>query len=65
MRMAFGRKSGAGDSGQAGRRAPLPQVQTARPQVRTRIVNNDADRFEPGLADRWERAWNRARASSH
>jgi len=48
---------------------------TAGPQARTRVaprpqaqpraqlsLTGDEDRFEKGLASRWEQAWNRARA---
>lgn len=40
------------------REAPRPQ---ARPQAQVSLTG-DEDRFEKGLARRWEQAWNRARA---
>ncbi|MGI8810430.1 MAG: hypothetical protein ACR2KK_21775 [Acidimicrobiales bacterium] len=36
---------------------------TTRPQARAEVsLTSDEDRFEKGLARRWEQAWNRARS---
>lgn len=57
--MAFGRGTDPTTRPQARPRvAPRPQAQ---PQAQLSLTGAE-DRFEKGLARRWEQAWNRARA---
>jgi len=57
--MALGRGKDPTTTPRAATRvAPRPQ-----PQPRAQVsLSGDEDRFEKGLARRWEQAWNRARA---